>query len=76
MTTRNTFRLMVAWRVFTARPAILLTSPANQGTYNYGRDDFSHGIYDVVPYWILGNDPDDPTPLFDRIFGPGTVPSF
>jgi RHS repeat-associated protein len=55
----------------------IVTSPANQGTYNYGAEQISleHFFYDVIPYWIWGNSPNDPTPLPDRIFGPGTSSS-
>jgi len=53
----------------------LVTDPANLGTYNYGTDDFSHFFRDVLPYWIYGNSEDDPTPVLDRIGGPGTTPS-
>ena len=53
----------------------LVTSAANQGTFNYESNDFGHLIYDVIPYWIWGNCEDDPVPVLDRIGGPGTTPS-
>jgi hypothetical protein len=58
----------------------LVTDAANTGTYNYGASghgwsgEIHHGISDVLPYYVFGNSPDDPTPLLDRIIGPGTDP--
>jgi hypothetical protein len=49
-----------------------VTDPANRGTYNYGPDQSSvdHVVVDVLPYWMWGNSPDDPTPVWNRVFGP------
>ena len=57
------------------RKGNLVTSAANQGTYNYGVSDTEHMVVDVIPYWIWGNCPDDPVPVLDRIGGPGTTPT-
>ena len=60
---------------------LLVTDPANVGTYNYsgnytdGIDDTydlaHHMVADVIPYYFLGNSTDDPTPLVDRVAGAG-----
>ena len=51
--------------------------PANMQTFNYfsplwrhGSEPVFHVIFDVVPYWIWGNSPDDPTSWDQRVFGP------
>ncbi len=48
------------------------TSPLNQGTYNYfsPNDLFAHFTIDVVPYYIYGNGPNDPSSVWDRILAP------
>jgi hypothetical protein len=43
-------------------------SPLNWATYNYGSNDLAHFIYDVIPYYILWNSPNDPTNFVDRVF--------
>jgi hypothetical protein len=45
----------------------LVTDIRNVGTYNYSPpgDGFSHFIKDVVPYYVMGNSPDDPTTMLD-----------
>ena len=53
----------------------LVTDPANLGTYNFGPPHttvgkIDHFFRDVVPYWLLGNAPDDPTPPWNRVLGP------
>lgn len=53
----------------------LVTDPANLGTYNYGppisvSGKIEHFLIDVVPYWVLGNTPSDPTPPWNRVTGP------
>jgi RHS repeat-associated protein len=53
----------------------LVTSAANMGTYNYGTNPVSHLFLDVVPYWINGNSPNDPTKVDQRLFGPGPGPN-
>ena len=48
----------------------LVTDPVNQGTYNIYNpktNPIKHGLYDVVPYLILGNSPDDAFSYGDRI---------
>ncbi|AQQ10435.1 Cell wall-associated polypeptide CWBP200 [Sedimentisphaera cyanobacteriorum] len=47
----------------------ILTNPANRGTYNYGTNWFTHFILDMVPYYIEGNSPTDPTTPSERIYG-------
>ncbi len=49
----------------------IVTDPENIGTKNYGSEpkSWDHVIYDVIPYYIWGNSPDDTTPLLRRIFG-------
>jgi hypothetical protein len=51
----------------------VVTSDENLGTYNYGEDPLSWGHFsrDVIPYWELGNTPNDSTPFWDRVCGPG-----
>lgn len=41
----------------------LVTDPINQGTYNvFGPDsELGHGLFDVIPWVMWGNSPDDPT---------------
>ncbi|UDQ98792.1 hypothetical protein AAEX28_01580 [Lentisphaerota bacterium WC36G] len=50
----------------------LVTNNRNQGTYNYASPDdwFGHFIYDMIPYFIFGNTPNDPTPFINRVSGP------
>jgi RHS repeat-associated protein len=52
-------------------------SHQNMGTYNYMNskgimsiETFGHFVYDMIPYWIWGNNEFDTTPLPDRVFGP------
>lgn len=52
----------------------IVTDPVNQGTYNYQNagdffDNIGHLLQDVIPYWLWGNSPDDPTSLWDRLTG-------
>lgn len=53
-------------------------TPEDQGTYNFYYSHnkkawlqriVGHGVYDVLPYIIWGNSPDDTTTIIDRIFG-------
>ncbi len=53
--------------------------PANMQTFNYfsplwrhGTEPIFHVIFDVLPYWIWGNAPEDPTPWDKRVFGPSS----
>ena len=52
---------------------ILNDTPEDRGTFNmyYGTNLFGkivvHGMYDVIPYMIWGNSPDDSTTIIDRI---------
>ncbi len=53
----------------------LVKDPANLGTYNiiapigfWG--NIGHVYADVLPYWMWGNTPDDPTPFWNRVNGP------
>lgn len=49
---------------------MLLTDPLNAGTYNFAHptnEPIGHGVLDVVPYFILGNSPNDPTSFWDRV---------
>ena len=47
----------------------LVTDSYNMGTYNfYGPDNnIGHIIYDVIPYLLLGNTPDDAFDYWDRL---------
>ncbi len=47
----------------------IVIEPVNMGTYNYSSPDNWAGHFgdDVVPYWIWGNSPDDPTTLWERL---------
>ena len=50
----------------------IVTDPVNQGTYNYSdpnTDPVGHFINDMVPYYVYGNSPSDPTTMFERITG-------
>jgi hypothetical protein len=50
----------------------LVTDVVNMGTYNYAdpRNNVTgHIMYDVVPYYIFGNTPNDPTSWYHRILG-------
>jgi RHS repeat-associated protein len=53
----------------------LLKDPTNLGTYNFVAPrglfgSIGHFFADVLPYWIWGNTPDDPTPAWNRVTGP------
>jgi len=50
----------------------LVTDPVNQGTYNYcdaSKSKVGHFFMDMLPYYIWGNSPDDPTTMGERFFG-------
>ena len=49
--------------------------PLNMGTYNYSSPDnpVGHFINDILPYYIWGNTPDDPSGLMDKLMAPLTV---
>ena len=49
----------------------------NGGTYNYyGPDNaIGHGLLDVMPYWIFGNDENDPTDIWERIYPRWNLPN-
>ena len=50
----------------------LVTDSVNQGTYNFAnpnKDPIGHFIKDVIPYYIWGNSPDDPTSFWERVTG-------
>jgi hypothetical protein len=58
--------------VFDQNGAIVNDS-VNRGTYNFGdpvSDPIGHMFNDVIPYYIYGNDSDDPTAWYDRLLGP------
>ena len=46
----------------------LVTDPYNRGTYNiYGPDNvIGHFVYDMLPYYLIGNSPDDAFNYSDR----------
>ena len=48
-----------------------VTTPENIGTLNYGPEPWSsaHILFDILPYWLWGNSPQDSTPLWYRIVG-------
>lgn len=50
----------------------LITDPIDYGSYNYSSPETAQGavlhlIFDMLPYILLANSPDDPTPLPERI---------
>ncbi len=50
----------------------IVADVVNQGTYNFSNpktDPWGHFINDMLPYYILGNAPNDPTTVFERITG-------
>ncbi len=42
-------------------------NPLNKGTYNVGRNDIEHILFDAWPYIKYGNAPDDPSTVADRV---------
>ena len=49
-----------------------VTDSVNQGTYNFAnpnKDPIGHFTKDVIPYYIWGNSPDDPTSFWERVTG-------
>ena len=48
---------------------MLVTDPANLGTYNYigVQAPYGHGLVDVIPWIVWGNTPDDPTNSAERL---------
>lgn len=60
--------------VYNSTTGELDNSAGNMGTYNFIDGDVSaggHFFMDMIPYWIWGNTPDDPTSLPDRIYPAG-----
>lgn len=54
-----------------------VTDPRNMASYNYYGpsgliDGAGHALYDVLPYLVLGNSPDDPTNIVRRLIAPIT----
>jgi RHS repeat-associated protein len=49
----------------------IVSDPLNMATYNYSSPDnwVGHFSIDVIPYWIWGNSPDDPSHWYNRISG-------
>jgi hypothetical protein len=52
-----------------------VTDPRNMASYNYYGpsgllDGAGHVLYDVLPYLILGNSPDDPTKIMQCLIAP------
>lgn len=50
----------------------LVTDPVNQGTYNFAdpnNEPIEHFVKDVIPYYLWGNSPDDPTSFWERVSG-------
>jgi RHS repeat-associated protein len=50
----------------------LVDDPVNGGTYNFVNPggfwgDLGHVVVDVLPYYVAGNAPDDPTTFFERV---------
>jgi hypothetical protein len=58
----------------------LVVDPINRGTYNYAHPDefFSipHALVDVLPYYLWGNGPDDPTTFKQRVMRRFDYPPF
>ena len=57
----------------------LVKDPVNRGTFNRRHpenDPIGHFVEDVLPYWLWGNSPDDPTTFQERVTGnyTGTIP--
>ncbi|MCD4813027.1 hypothetical protein K8S19_04985 [bacterium] len=51
----------------------LVADSLNMGTYNFGspKDNwFGHLVLDLVPYYLWGNSPDDPSTMKDRLLLP------
>ena len=49
-----------------------VTDSVNMGTYNYANPEtnpIGHFFMDMLPYYILGNTPDDPSTFDERILG-------
>ena len=46
----------------------IVMDPTNEWTYNYGTNDFEHTLYDVIPYYIWWNDPNDKTSIWERLW--------
>ena len=47
-----------------------VTDPANEATYNHSDPNSvnaGHIVLDVVPYYLWGNSPEDPTNLYERL---------
>ncbi|SHL04248.1 RHS repeat-associated core domain-containing protein [Desulforamulus aeronauticus] len=53
----------------------LVIDPVNKGTYNFASpsDPSNHFYYDMLPYYVLGNEPEDTTTFGDRIRATGQV---
>ena len=45
-----------------------VTNPRVMGTFNYGGNKVDHAVLDVIPYYLYGNSPDDPTNIFQRVW--------
>jgi RHS repeat-associated protein len=59
-----------------------VTNETNGGTYNYQFDPYGqwynnilHFILDMLPYYLLGNGPNDTTPFWNRVLGPDSTPT-
>jgi hypothetical protein len=55
------------------KDGLLVTDTINMGTFNYGAPIGILGMYrhvkrDVVPYYLFGNTPEDPTKVRHRLF--------
>ena len=49
----------------------LVTDPVNMGTYNFNSPNellgVPHFVNDVLPYYVWGNSPEDPTTTWDLV---------
>jgi len=56
----------------------VVTDALNEGTYNYfapdGFSNIGHMLFDVIPYLALGNSPNDPSTIEERLFAPLRAP--
>ena len=48
---------------------VVVTDPKNEATYNwfnYSKNPILHGGFDVAPWFLWGNSPDDTTTMLER----------
>lgn len=58
---------------------VVVTDPKNKATYNwfnYDEHPILHGVFDVAPWGLWGNDYDDTTTMLERIWLPGVYEAY